>query len=212
MKRSLEPLIVVVLVALSAFAQTPTTGQLAGTVSDTSGAVLPKTQILVTSKETGLTRTTETNSTGYYLVPLLQPGHYTVSVTVQGFQAVVRDGITIEIGHALLVDFRLSAGGVNEKITVTADATLIEPGNPNTTTSFSATQLANIPNPGNDLSYIANLAPGAIMNTNSTSGGAQGNVEFNGLGSVANDFTVDGLDASQPYTNYTATGASGLQL
>jgi len=213
MNRFVETLLVLVLGAAGAFAQTQTTAQISGIVSDTSGAVLPQTKITVTSKDTGFLRTTETNSSGYYVVPLLLPGHYAVSVTVQGFQTIVRDGLSVEIGHAYVVDFRLQPGSINEKVTVTAQAPLIEPSNPNTTTSFEARQLSDLPNPGNDLSYFATLAPGAIGTTqaaNANTGG--GNVEFNGLPALYNDFTIDGLDANDTFGNRNATGASGLQL
>src|SRR6266852_234500 len=158
MNRFIETLLVLVLGAVGAFAQTQTTGQISGTVSDTSGAVLPQTKITVTNKDTEFVRTTETNSSGYYVVTLLLPGHYSVSVTVQGFQTIVRDGLSVEIGHAHLVDFRLQPGSINEKVTVTAQAPLIEPSNPNTTTTLDARHLSDLPNPGNDLSYFATLA------------------------------------------------------
>ncbi len=216
MNRFMKTLLVLVLGAVGAFAQTQTTGQISGTVSDISGAVLPRTKITVTGKDTGLIRTTETNATGYYQIPLLQPGNYMVSVTVKGFQTVVRDGITVAVDHAVLVDFRLMPGSIDEKMTVTAQAPLIEPSNPNTTTTFNAQQLADLPNPGGDLSYVANLAPGAILNTTvGPTGGfrfSNGNVEFNGLAAVSNDFTIDGLDANDGFLNTNSTGASGLQL
>lgn len=213
MIRFVETLLVLVLAVLGAFAQTQTTGQISGTVSDTSGAVLPQTKITVTSKDTGFVRTTETNSSGYYVVPLLLPGHYTVSVTVQSFQTIVRDGLSVEIGHAHLVDFRLQPGSINEKVTVTAQAPLIEPSNPNTTTTFEARQLSDLPNPGNDLSYFSTLAPGAIGTTQASSADTGGgNVEFNGLPAQYNDFTIDGLDANNTFGNSNSTGASGLQL
>src|SRR5260370_37865909 len=154
MNRFVETLLVLVLGAVGAFAQTQTTGQISGTVSDSSGAVLPQTKITVTGNDTGLIRTTETNATGYYQIPLLQPGNYMVSVTVKGFQTVVRDGITVPVGGAVLVDFRLAPGSINEKMTVTAQVPLIEPNNPNTTTTFVARQLSDLPNPGMDLSYV----------------------------------------------------------
>src|SRR5882724_3327637 len=210
--RAVIALVILGLVTASAHGQTLTTGQISGTVTDPSGAVVPKAQVTVSNTNTGIKRTTESNSDGYYLVPLLDPGTYVVTITAKGFETVSREGITVAVSRSALVDFRLQIGAEEIKVTITSDAALIEPSNPNTTTTFSATELANIPNPGNDLSYVANLAPGAIMNTNSTQGNAQGNVEFNGLGSVANNFTIDGVDANDTFANFNATGASGLQL
>src|SRR5882724_2166537 len=210
--RAVIALVILGLVTASAHGQTLTTGQISGTVTDPSGAVVPKAQVTVSNTNTGIKRTTESNSDGYYLVPLLDPGNYVVTIAAKGFETVSREGITVAVSRSALVDFRLQIGAEEIKVTISTDAPLIEPSNPNTTTTLNATQLANIPNPGNDLSYIANLAPGALMNTTSTFGIGSGKVEFNGLPSLGNDFSIDGLDANNPFLNTNATGASGLQL
>jgi Carboxypeptidase regulatory-like domain len=210
--RALLALAILILARTPARGQTQTTGQISGTVTDPSGGVVPKAQVTVSNLNTGIKRATESNSDGHYLVPLLDPGTYLVTVEAKGFETVSRDGVTVAVSRYALVDFRLQIGAEAIKVTISTAAPLIEPSNSNTTTTFNATQLANIPNAGNDLSYLANLAPGAVMNTYSAGGISQGNVEINGLGSVANDFTIDGLDANEPYNNFNATGASGLQL
>ncbi len=196
----------------SAQGQTLTTGQISGTVTDPSGAVVPKAQVTVLNSSTGIKRTTESNSDGYYLAPLLDPGTYVVTITAKGFETVSREGITVAVGRSALVDFRLQVGTEEVKVTITSDAPLLEPSNPNTTTTLNATQLAEVPNPGNDLSYVANIAPGAILNAGSADRGGSAKVEFNGLPSLANNFTIDGLDANNPYYGNNAFGASGLQL
>src|SRR5260370_6258075 len=125
---------------------------------------------------------------------------------------VSREGVRVEVGHSVLLDYRLEVGTLVEKVTVSTEPSLIEPSNPNTTTTLNATQLAEIPNPGNDLSYVVNLAPGALINTSSSTSFGYGNTEVNGLPSVANNFSIDGLDANNAYRNTNAAGASGLQL
>jgi hypothetical protein len=200
-------------VVTSARGQSLTTGAIVGSIQDATGAAVPKAQVTVLSKERGFTRTTVSNSEGYYVAPQLDPGNYTVTVQAAGFQTISHENITLAVGHSVNINFQLQVGSMSEKVDVIAErAPLIETSNPNTTTTFNATQLATIPNPGNDLSYVANLAPGALISPASTTQGGSGNVEFNGLPSVANDFTIDGLDASNPYFNRNATGASGLQL
>ena len=210
-QRSAVILAVLLALTASAFAQTQTTAQISGRITDPSNDVIPKAEVSAVNKDTGLKRTTESNDAGYYVVPLLQPGVYLITVTANGFQTVTHGGISIAVNHSATVDFKLQVGTVEEKLTVSSDAPLIEPGNPNTTTTFNARQLAETPNPGNDLSYVATLAPGAIMNAG-TRTGATGNVQFNGLPSVANSFSIDGLDAGDPFSNTNASGASGLQL
>src|SRR5260370_483002 len=211
--RGVVALCILALITPNGHGQTLTTGQISGTVTDPSGAVVPRAQVTVSNTNTGIKRTAESNSDGYYLVPLLDPGTYVVTITAKGFETVSREGITVAVSCSALVDYRLQIGAEETKVTISTAAPLIEPSNPNTTTTFNVTQLGNIPNPGNDLSYVANLAAGAIINTGNPSFPQNyGNVEFNGLPSLANDFTIDGLDANKAFYGTNATGASGLQL
>ncbi len=203
----------VFLIVASAQAQSLTTGAIVGSIQDATGSAVAKAQITVLSKDRGFTRTTESNGEGYYVVSQLDPGNYTVTVQAAGFQTISRENISLAVGHSVNVNFQVQVGSVSAKVDVIADrAPLIEPSNPNTTTTLNATQLAEIPNPGNDLSYVVSLTPGALINTASPTRGGPGNVEVNGLPSVANNFSIDGLDANNPFLNTNAAGASGLQL
>src|SRR5258708_7560358 len=174
MRLRLLALGILLFVFKNAGAQTQTTGQISGVVADATGAVVPKAQISVVSKDTGLKRTTESNTEGHYIVPLLDPGNYIITATAPGLQTVSREGITVAVGHSALVDFKLEVGSLVEKVTISTQASLIEPSNPNTTTTFNATDLANVPNPGNDLTYVANVTPGPIMNVSQGRGFVRG--------------------------------------
>jgi hypothetical protein len=195
-----------------AFAQTQTTAEISGIVTDVSGAVVQKASVTAVGKETGIQRATETNSDGLYSLPLLPPGTYMLTVKVQGFQTVAREGIILAIDHSARVDFKLQIGSVKTQVRVQSDAPIIETSNANTTTTVTRQELENLPNPGQDLTYAATVAPGAIMNVISAGGYNAGTVEFNGLPSIANDFTIDGLDANDAWGGANRTGASGLQL
>src|SRR5713226_2471441 len=118
MKLRLLTLGILLLAVVNAYAQTLTTGQISGVVADTTGAVIPKAQITVVSKDTGVKRTTESNTSGYYVVPLLDPGNYTVTVSSAGLQTVSRERVTVEVGHSVLLDFRLEVGTLLEKVTI----------------------------------------------------------------------------------------------
>ena len=82
-----------------AFAQTQTTAEISGIVTDASGAVVQKANVNAVGKETGIQRATETNSDGLYSLPLLPPGTYMLTVKAQGFQTVTREGIILAIDH-----------------------------------------------------------------------------------------------------------------
>src|SRR5271168_2590039 len=183
----------------SAFAQNQTTAEISGIVTDASNLAVPNASVLAVSKDTGVHREAKSNGDGFYSLALLPPGAYLLTVKAQGFQTVTREGISVAIDHSVRVDFRLQVGSMATQVTVQTEAAMIETGNPNTTTTISDRDLQNLPNPGQDLTYVANVAPGAIMNVNSSSGYNGGNVEFNGLPSIANDFTIDGLDANDAW-------------
>jgi hypothetical protein len=198
--------------AVSVSAQTNTSGEISGLVTDASGAIVRHAAVTVLNKDNGTQRSTSTNSDGYYRVPLLPPGTYTVTVSAPSFQTFTHDRVAVDIGHAVHLDFKLQVGSVETRVEVSSEAPLIEPTNPNTTTSYSERDLTEIPNPGGDMSHVAVIAPGAIMNVGSATTYVGGNVEFNGLSSVANDFRVDGLDANDSWENLNRSGATGLQL
>jgi hypothetical protein len=153
-------------------------------------------------------RATTTGTAGHYVVSQLTPGEYKVSVTASGFRTQEQQPISVSISQTMDVNFRLEIGKVTETVEVSSGAALIQTQNPNTTTTVGATQLAELPNPGMDLSYVAQVAPGAIMNT----AGNYGNIEFNGLPATSNSFTIDGLDANDPFLNLNNSRAINLQL
>src|SRR5581483_1062216 len=209
--KSLALALILLLGIFAAFAQTPT-GEISGVVKDTSGAVVTNASVAVFNKNNGNQRNTATNKDGIYRVPLLPPGTYMVTVTAKSFETLTRDQVDVEIGHAVHLDFNLQVGSLETKVEVSGETPLLEPTNPNTTTTFDTQNLTEMPNPGSDMSHVAVIAPGAIMNVTSAGGYAGGNVEFNGLSSVANDFRVDGLDANDTWENQNRSGATGLQL
>ncbi len=195
-----------------AAAQSLTTGAITGTVVDQSGAVMASVLVTVQNIDTGATRESETNTNGVYLVAQLDPGRYIVTGASNGFKETQIGPVTVAVSRIATVNLNLRLGSTAEKVVVHEEAQLAEPSNPNTTTTLNETQLANIPNPGNDLSYVANFSPGSVMNVASTTRSGVGNVEFNGLPAVANNFSIDGLDSTDPEANTNIAGASNLQL
>lgn len=88
---------------------------------------------------------------------------------------------------------------------VRAESALMSLENPNTSTTLDAKTIKNLPNPGQDLTYVAQFAQGALMNTAGSSNdakasGGYGNVEFNGLPATSNGYIVDGFDANDPFS------------
>ena len=185
-----------------------TTGAITGIVTDPTGAVIPKATVIASNVDTGASRSATTASNGSYTIPLLDPGQYKVQVKASGFKSEQQGPVTVVVSQSLDLNFKLELGPTTQVVEVTGAAPLLQTTNPNTTSTLGTKQIESIPNPGMDLSYEANFAPGAIMNTT----GGYGNVEYNGLPAVSNNFTIDGLDANDPFLNLNNSGATNLQL
>src|ERR1700737_3739341 len=99
---------------------------LSGTVSDSSGAVIPKAQISIKNVATDVLRTTETSTAGFYTAPDLSPGKYAVSVTAAGFNTAVRSNIALTVGAQQVLDFTMQVGQVSQTVEVTEEAPTVE--------------------------------------------------------------------------------------
>src|SRR5215510_14460313 len=106
----------------AAFGQT---AEVTGRVSDQNAAVIPDTEIAITSAETGITRKVRANGEGYYSIPLLQPGNYRLIAQKAGFKPVVHDNITLAVGQTARLDFTLTAGAMEDVVNITEEAPLL---------------------------------------------------------------------------------------
>ncbi|PYU73207.1 MAG: hypothetical protein DMG49_06520 [Acidobacteria bacterium] len=105
-----------------ATAQTAATGQIVGTVTDPSKATIAQATITATNSATSLVRTTKTNSDGDYVVPLLPPGAYSISVAAPGFKTQTATNISVEVATTATVNIRLQLGEASQQVTVEATA------------------------------------------------------------------------------------------
>jgi hypothetical protein len=201
--------VVALLVPSILLAQNSTTGAISGTVTDPSNAVVGSAAITLTNTETGVSSTTATSPVGAFNFPLLQPGAYKVTVKQQGFRTTEKS-TTVAVGQTTTVNVQLVLGASAEVVEVTGGTPLIQTEDANISTSFSAKQVDLLPNGGNDLTAVANTAPGVQVNT--SSGGGYGNFTAFGLPATSNLFTVNGNDENDPYLNLNNSGATNLLL
>lgn len=211
MRRLFSVLLLGVCIAGQLNAQTATSGGLTGVLTDPSGAVVIKITVTLNSNEKGFTQAATTDTEGVYRFPFLAPGSYTVSINVPGFEATSRM-VAVSVGETASVDFTLKVGPANTSVLVTADAPLLQTQNADGSTVFNASQIANLPNPGNDLTNVAQTAPGAVMNTQKSAFGGAGNFSTYGLPATSNLFTLDGMDENDPVANINISGATNLML
>jgi len=188
-------------------AQTQTTGDVTGLVTDPSNAVVPDASVTLKDNAKGSVQETKTNREGAFHFYLLPPGSYTITVTATGFEKTQRV-VSITLGQIVTSNFQLSMGSSALTVTVTEAAPLIQTDNGNVSATLSEQQISQVPNPGNDMSYIAQLAPGSVMNT----GAGYGNFSSYGTPGTSNLFTLDGMDDNDPFLNLNNSGATNLLL
>src|ERR1019366_220954 len=208
----------VLLVPGGLWAQGETTSAILGQVTDSSNAVIPAAIVTVINRETGLKRSARTDDAGRFNFPQLKPGSYTVRVEAQGFEPQQAENVVSGLGQKQTVNLTLRVAQSKQTVDVTAEAAIINPENANTSTTLSASALENLPNPGGDMTYPIQFAPGALINTagsgNDFVGGTNGygNVEFNGLPALSNGYIVDGLETNDPLTNLNSGLSTNLVL
>jgi hypothetical protein len=211
-------LTVACLLPARALGQGETTSAIVGQVRDTTDAVVPGATVTITNHETGLKRTALTDDAGRFNFPQLKPGTYSARAEAQGFSPGQNDDVISGLGQKQSADFTLKVARSHEVVEVSSEAPLINPENANTSTTLTASALEDLPNPGGDLTYPLQFAPGALINTagsgNDFVGGTNGygNVEFNGLPALSNGYIVDGLETNDPLTNLNSGLSTNLVL
>jgi len=203
----LAVLVIAAVMAPSMMAQSLVTGDITGTVTDPSGAVVSGATVSLKSDANGSTRSATTGSNGTYRFSLLSPGSYTVSVTASGFSKAETQ-TSVNIGQATVADVKMAVGSNSQTVEVTSAAPLVNTDSADLSTSFDQNLIANQPNGGNDITYVAQTAPGINMNT----GGGYGNFQTSGLPATSNVFTVNGENDMDPYLNLNNSGATNLTL
>ncbi|HEX3681534.1 MAG TPA: carboxypeptidase regulatory-like domain-containing protein [Bryobacteraceae bacterium] len=189
------------------FAQTITTGDIAGTVKDQSGAAVASATVTLKSLDTGETRTATANDSGTYRFTFLKPGSYTVQAASTGLSSdLVR--VAVEVGQAPSIDLVAKVQSTRQVVEVNTAPPAVETDNANLSTTFTTQQVLELPAPGGDITTIAFTAPGVVLST----GMGYGNFSSHGLPGTSNLFTVNGDDYNDPYLNLNNSGASNLLL
>ena len=192
----------------SATAQTTSTGALAGVVTDPSNAVVPDAAVEIIDSAKGTSQTTKTNREGVYRFFFLAPGKYMLRVKLAGFQETTRDAVVL-LGPPMTVNITLEIAKASAIMKVTGETPLIQAENGDVSTTIDEKQISELPNPGNDLTYIVQTTPGVIMNTNFSD---NANFSLLGMPGTSYLFTLDGMNNTNSENNFNLAGALGLLL
>ncbi|HEY1759228.1 MAG TPA: TonB-dependent receptor, partial [Bryobacteraceae bacterium] len=181
---------------LSAFGQNANSGEIKGTVTDPSGAVIPGVQIAVTNVLTGVTINTTTNGSGIYDLPSVEPGQYKITFTKAGFNETVRSGIILQVA-TIGINVAMKVGATSQEVDVTADAPLVQTEDASQHTDFTAKEVQDAPTvDGVWYNELTNELPG-INGGGGQDASGQG-VGVNGTEGYSGSFLIEGSVAQQP--------------
>ena len=135
-------------------------GAITGRITDESGASMPGVTVTATNVATNLATTTTTNGDGDYSLLYLTPGTYNMSAELAGFKKLVREGVEVRIGDRLAVDLKMSLGGIEETISVTAETPLLQTTSGSTGQVIDEKRISMMPLSDGNPFVLSRLAPG----------------------------------------------------
>jgi hypothetical protein len=199
-----------VLAAATALAQEGVSS-LRGRVLDQQGAVLPGVVIVVTHTESGIFRQLVSNADGSYFVTGLTPGRYRVAAELEGFKKYERPSVLMEVGKTTQIDLTLEVGALEESVTVTSAAPLIDLTSKEVGGNVSQAELTELPNQTRNALNAVGLMPGVVVTRGSLF--ASDNLSVNGQSNTNNNFMVDGAGNQDDYlgANYGGQTRTALE-
>ena len=194
-------------------------GEITGTVEDPSGAIVPKATIDLTNDDTSARITTKSTATGTYVFDDVLPGKYTVEAQAPGFQKYVVHGAIVQVQQVLTVDIHFATGNVQQSVTVTAAAPLLEAENAQIGQTITNQAVNDLPLATRDWGSLAQMSAGVTTTPTGSGGGGitpdagsseSGYFRVNGVDEWQNDFRLNGInDNIEIYGgNYTLTNAA----
>lgn len=156
---ALVVLVASALVPVPADAQV-TGARLSGTITDSSGAVIPRAEVSVTNVATAVSRVVTTNADGLYTAPNLLPGGYDITISAPGFSTEVRAGITLTVGAEQVLNVTMKVGQATEKVEVTGAAPAVQLATSSLSNQVNSTTVRELPLNGRDWTSLAALQPG----------------------------------------------------
>ncbi len=195
------------LFAGSAFAQTTTTGSIEGTVTDPTGAAVAGVTVTAT-RQGGRSSTATTNDEGFFRIPALEPGQYTVSIEAEkGFARFEEANVPVNLSRVSTVVVQLRPAGATETVTVTAGAVAGIDVTQNTTgTNVSTEQFSNFPTQ-RTVQSLYTISPTVTRSGLRDSSGRERDPSVAGSSGPENNYILDGVTVTDP-----AFGGSGANL
>src|SRR5207302_4567314 len=168
------------------------TAQIAGSVRDQSGAVLPGAEVTVTQTETGAARAAVTNETGSYVLSNLPIGSYRLEASLPGFRTFVQTGIVLQVNGSPVINPVLEVGQVTEQVEVQANATLVETRNAGVGQVIENQRILELPLNGRQVNDLITLAGAAVQTAvgRVQNGSSEPYIQVGGALGYAVDYTL----------------------
>src|SRR5581483_1034551 len=177
------------LCAAGAFAQQGTSS-IGGKVVDQGGGVLPGVNLTITNEDTGISREVITGADGSYFVSQVNPGQYRISAKLEGFKTLERKNVLLEVGRSTPLDLALEVGGLQETVTVSSDAPLIDMTSAQVGGHISSSEMNELPQITRSYMALVGNVPGAQFSP--AAGFLNDTMLANGQPAAANNVTIDG--------------------
>ena len=189
-----------------------TTGSIIGTVRDSTGGALPGVTITATNQANGATRETITDELGAFRVTALNPGLYTLSVALTGFENLKRTDVRVNIASQVEIPLTLQMAGVQESVTVSASAPLVDTTAQAVGTLVETRQISSLPLKSRDFLDLALLAPGVVSDQGSAQGGQTDSISFGGMSENYKSMWLEGVDFNDEVTGGGSALSSATRI
>jgi hypothetical protein len=196
-----------ILLVLSSLCFAQTQGRITGRVTDSTGAVIVNARVTIENRATQVRRVLETNTSGDYAAPGLDPGLYSIAAEAPNFSKALREQVQIEVGNDLKIDFALQPGASTEVVQVRDEAPLVDTTSTTLSGVLSNKAINELPLQGRDFQNLLALHPGVQRDP----GGGFHSVTSNGLRPDDNNFVIDGATDNDAYWGETVVNDAGIQ-
>jgi Carboxypeptidase regulatory-like domain/TonB dependent receptor len=186
-----KALALLIIAAACLSAQTARSGAISGTITDPTGAVVPGATVVVHNEDTSADRSLVSNEAGVYSATFLQPGHYEVTASKTGFNKSEHQGILLEVGRSLSIDFAFTVQAGAEAVTVSGEAPIVDNEKTEVSQQVGQNLIENLPIVGRRWDNFALLTPGATTDGNL--------VSYRGISGLYNNNMVDGANNNQAF-------------
>src|SRR3954463_11118818 len=182
-------------------------GTILGTVTDSSGSVIPNAKVTIVNEGTGLTRTVHADANGEFTAPSLPTGHYTVIAELTGFKTLTLSNIELGVDQRARIDMKLDVGAMTESVSVEATSPLVQTSSSELGTTVKAEQIEALPLNGRNFVNLTRTLPGVLRGipganidgAGSLAWRASASFSANGQRTRDNNFMLDGVDNNETW-------------